>query len=190
MRTIIARKDQTVFDIALQEYGSIEAAFDILAANAYLRPDMAIAQGQVVFIPSVAIKPAVVDYYSRNGIYPATGNGENIELTSQDMVNISQKLNYDLANGPTQFYGVRIPNLKGNLTVQIDYTDIPDLATKIHLEQSLDGVDYSLIPGSYFHLDPSQQSHSYNIIGLLTNYVRVVIDECTEGTIKETIFRV
>ncbi|NPV35069.1 MAG: hypothetical protein HPY80_00210 [Bacteroidales bacterium] len=189
MKAITARKNQTVFDIALQELGSIEAVFDILAANSFLRPDKAIDEGQIIYIPSEIIKPSVVDYYKRNYIYPSTGNGDIIELTPEDMVNITQKLNYKLDNGPTSFYGVRIPNLKGDLTIQINYT-IPDTETRLHLEQSLDGENYSIITGSFCQLDSLHSSYTYNLNGLLTNYVRVVIDVCNEGLIKEIIYRV
>jgi hypothetical protein len=189
MKTITARKNQTIFDIALQELGSIEAVFDIMAANSFLRPDKTIAEGQIIYIPLEIIRPAIVDYYQRNGIYPATGNGEIIELSPEDMVNITQKLNYDLDNGPTSFYGVRIPNLKGDITIQVNYA-IPDNETRIHLEQSLDGENYSIITGSSQELDPLHASYTYNLYGLLTNYVRLVIDICNTGIIKEIIYRV
>jgi hypothetical protein len=36
MRRILSVKNQTVFDIAVQEYGNVEAAFQILADNPHL----------------------------------------------------------------------------------------------------------------------------------------------------------
>ncbi|NPV35708.1 MAG: hypothetical protein HPY80_03430 [Bacteroidales bacterium] len=189
MRTILSKKNQTIFDIALQEYGYVECVFSILAANAFLRPDISLDDGQLIFLPDETINQDVVDYYKKNDIYPSTGNDDYITLTPDDMVNITQKLNYSLNNGPTQFYAIRVPNLKGTLVVQIDY-DIPSTVTQIHLEQSLDGEDFSIIPGTHFTLVDSVKSHTFSLIGLLTNYVRVVVDVCSAGVIKEIIYRV
>jgi len=61
---------QTLFDIALQYCGSIEAAFDIASLNdmpvtSSLRP------GETIRLPDVANK-RVVNYFKANGIKPAT----------------------------------------------------------------------------------------------------------------------
>lgn len=189
MRTINSQKNQTVFDISLQEYGHVEGVFKILAANAFLRPDVSLDDGQLILIPDEPINQDIVDYYKKNNIRPATGEGDILTLRPEDMVNIIQKLNYSLSNGPTQFYAAKIPNLRGTLVVQIDY-NIPESFTKIHLEQSLDGEDFSIIPGTQFTLDPSSESHTFSLLGLLTNYVRVVVDFCSSGVIKEIIYRV
>jgi len=151
---------------------------------------MALPEGQIIFIPSEVSNTMIVDYFRRNRIYPTTGNDEYIELSLEDMINITQKLNYRLELGPTAFYGVRIPNLKGDLTLQINYSDIGEENTNIHVEQSLDGVNYTIIAGSEITLDTTKNSHTYNFSGLLTNYVRVVVDLCSEGRIIEIIYRV
>lgn len=61
---------QTLFDVALQFCGSVEAAFDIasmndIAVTSYMQP------GAVVALPDMADKRIVV-YYTNNKIKPAT----------------------------------------------------------------------------------------------------------------------
>jgi len=124
MKTIIALSGQTLFDIALQEMGSIEGVFDILDANAFLRLDMAIASGTKVLVPDKIINSAVLDYYTRNNIKPVSGIGEEISITQQDMIQIKQVVDYDLADGDNSFEGVRLANLGDELSVQINYADL------------------------------------------------------------------
>lgn len=191
MRLILSSENQTVWDLALQYMGSVEGVFDILALNAFLRLDIALAEGQEVFIPDTILNEEVVNYYDRYSIIPATGTGELLTLTDNDMVKITQDINYNLSLGADALPGVRIVNLKGDLTVQIDYV-ITSSEPKviIHLEQSLDGLDWSIINGSGYTLDGGKYSHTYNIKGLLTDYVRVVIDQTGVGSINQITWRV
>jgi hypothetical protein len=190
MRLILTSENQTVWDLALQYMGSAEGVFDILALNAFLRLDIALAEGQEVFIPDTILNEEVVNYYDQYSIIPATGTGELLTLTDNDMVKITQDISYYLTNGATALPGVRIVNLKGDLTVQIDYSISPDPHVVIHVEQSLDGLQWSSINGSGYTLDPAKESHTYNIKGLLTDYVRVVIDQTGVGTINQITWRV
>lgn len=64
MRAITTKKGQTIFDIALQEYGNAEAAFQILADNPRLAglndfPVGYVVQQESDFDVSHAIKPGV-----------------------------------------------------------------------------------------------------------------------------------
>ena len=79
MKTIIALNNQSLFDIAIQEYGTIEAVFDLAMAN-NLGITYLLTAGQVLVIPSVSIitgKPVITNteilgYYKKNDIKPAT----------------------------------------------------------------------------------------------------------------------
>ncbi|MBR4137848.1 MAG: hypothetical protein IKU05_05495 [Bacteroidales bacterium] len=70
MRSGEVLNGQTLFDIALQFCGRVEAAFDIAAMN-----DIAVTSymqaGAVVALPDIADK-RIVAYYTNNGIKPAT----------------------------------------------------------------------------------------------------------------------
>lgn len=54
MRTYITRENQTMFDIAIQELGNVEAVYDILTAN-NLVTDSVLAAGQPVVIPNSGV---------------------------------------------------------------------------------------------------------------------------------------
>lgn len=201
MKTITAQTGQTLFDIALQTMGDVLGAFDILNMNAFLRLDMSIPAGTKVFVPDTVINPQVVDYYTRNNIVPASGLGEEVTLNIEDMINIVQTLNYQIGYGDKAFDGVRLWNLKDILTVQVNYSNIsglpgfmPTSTTGVHIyiEQSLDGELYSPVADATCVLDPALLSHTFNIEGLQTNYVRARFTRDNgdlTGTIDEIIFR-
>lgn len=69
MKTITLLQGQSLFDIALQHCGSMEAAFDIAALN-----DIAVTDnpaGMALQLPA-PIDTMVVTYYKNNDIKPAT----------------------------------------------------------------------------------------------------------------------
>jgi hypothetical protein len=72
MKSITAQFGQTIFDISLQELGSIEGVFDLLEANPGLQLDMAVSVGTNVKKPTPVIDLRVAEYYSRNGITPVS----------------------------------------------------------------------------------------------------------------------
>lgn|GEM_PF-1055726 len=78
-KTIIANR-QTIWDIALQRYGTIEGVFQILAdnPNAIANLDAALAPGTVLRINDTAIDANILAYYQRNNIAPATGGDETL----------------------------------------------------------------------------------------------------------------
>lgn len=192
MKTIIAESGQTIADIAIQEMGDVAGSFDILDLNPYLRLDMAIPAGTPVFVPDTVINAQVVDYYTRNGIKPASGLGEEIELNLEDMTYVTQKLNYNLAGGDHEFDGIRLWNLKDKLTVQVNYTGVTSNKVSVALSQSLDGLTYDPVPGGQYTLDQTKESHTFNVIALQTNYVRaeVILLESSAGTIDSIVFKV
>ena len=192
MKTIIAQNNQTLFDIALQEMGDIGGVFDILDVNPYLRLDMSIPAGTKVLVPDTVINPQVTDYLSRNGVKPASGLGEEVILNLPDMTKIVQKLAYDLSGGNKAFEGIRLWNLKDKVTVQVNYTSVSNTLVNIILEESLDGINYSDIIGAFFTINQAAPSHTFNMLGIQTNYIRlrVSLGGATTGTIDEVIFKV
>jgi len=192
MKIITAQANQTVFDIALQETGSYDGVFEILKANAFLRIDMALEAGQIVFVPDTVIKPNVVDYFTRNNIKPVTGLGETISLTPDEMINIKQTLAYNLTAGNHVFDGTWIANMGDKITIQVNYHDIVSDTIMISLEQSLDGIAFAGIDNANAFLDKNAQVLTFNLQDLLTNYIRlrVTCANNTVGVLDNVIFRV
>lgn len=192
MKTITALTGQTVFDIAIQEMGSVEGIFEILEVNAFLRIDMAIPAGTRVLVPERIISAPVQDYYTRNNLKPASGIGEEISIIDQDMIYATQKVLYDLSGNEKAFEPVRLWNLdNGNLTIQINYEDVTEASNIIQVEQSLDGINFTPIEETIVMLDEEVNTHTYNLTGMLTNYCRIRIspDSSETGTINEIIWR-
>jgi hypothetical protein len=80
--TIKALQNQSLLDIAIQEFGSAEAAFDIALLNDLSITDELTA-GQVLEIPffekmEFANRP-IADYYKNRGLKPATALSENAD---------------------------------------------------------------------------------------------------------------
>jgi LysM repeat protein len=73
MKTVIVRNNQSLWDIAIQEYGTVEAVFDLAMANGLGITDILTA-GQVLNVPeSEYVNAEVVAYYRKNDLHPATG---------------------------------------------------------------------------------------------------------------------
>ena len=185
MKKIKAVSGQTLFDIAIQEQGSIEGIFDILDLNPGMLLDKALHAETIVFIPDSIIDPKVVDYLALNNIKPVSSIGEEQIITQDDMNNITQDLNYNIAGGEKEFPGVRLFFLHDMLTVQIAYSDITADTVVVSVDQSLDGVHWTTIPYVSQVLDKTEQAHTFNIVGLLTDFVRIHITtpDFSEGTL-------
>lgn len=69
--------NQSLFDIAIQKCGSIEAVFGIAILNGLSVTD-SLGAGLVVMIPDELDKP-VVDYYKTRGLNPGT-SGDGVEI--------------------------------------------------------------------------------------------------------------
>ena len=125
MNIVVSRANQTIFDIATQVLGDPSGALILLKANAFLRMDYSLPSGVKILIPDgQVIRADIVDYYSRNNIYPATGDGQLATIDPQYMVEITQNAVYDLSGGAKSFEGVRLYNLQGQLTVQINSSNV------------------------------------------------------------------
>lgn len=204
MESVTAHSGQTVFDIALREMGSIAGVFDLLEANPELQLDLAVPAGTKVKKPAIVVNSLVAGYYARNAVSPVSGMGEEVQLTDKDIIMVTQNLGYDLADGDCEFGRVRLYNLRERLTVQVNYTGIGDgdlshdppldwsQKVLLSIDQSLDGANFSAVPWSNVYLSPSVGTHTYNIIGLLTNYVRacVCLDGPSKGIINQIIWKV
>lgn len=84
---VTVRDKQSVFDIALQEFGAIEAAFDIALKNG-ISVTSKLNAGAVLIMPKNAPETsAVLSFYKDNSITPATDiEIENTTLPSGNYV--------------------------------------------------------------------------------------------------------
>lgn len=72
-KVIIVEGGQTIYDIALQEYGSKDAVFDVLIDNPELDGfDTILQAGQLIKINQKPINPGLVEYFKELNIKPAT----------------------------------------------------------------------------------------------------------------------
>ena len=190
MKTAIAYNNQTVFDLAIEKTGSIESVFSFLESNKALCLDLSIPAGYRISLPDKTINADVVDYFQRGGLHVISGIGQEIVLSDEDMSCIKQTLQYNLSAGPKSFPAVRLYNLSDHLTVQINYSGLSSAGVRIYIDQSLDGINFSVIPEGESILDPLVGTHTYNIIGLSTKWVRarIEMEMACEGFIHEIFF--
>jgi hypothetical protein len=71
MRTINAKQGQNLFNIALQELGSVLGVITIALMNGMSITDP-LTPGQELLVPETPLNASVVDYYRTNNISPAT----------------------------------------------------------------------------------------------------------------------
>lgn len=191
MRIITTQLNQTIWDIALQHTGTIDSVFAILEANAFLRPDITLPEGLKLLIPDTEINRQIKQYIQNNNIIPASGDMyPDSQINPEDMIQIVQKLNYEFSSGPGPMPAVRLSNLKGDVTIQINYDRIETTNNTIYLEHSLDGLHFVQIPETEILLQPEQKTHIYTL-NILTNYIRIVLNnESSQGILNEIIYRV
>lgn len=84
METITTYDKQSVFDLALQAYGSIEGAFDIVKDNASLLPTVTseATAGKKIKVNGLPISKDVIDYYQKNQINPVSFTPEVADAAS------------------------------------------------------------------------------------------------------------
>lgn len=70
MKTVV-QAGQTLLDIAIQEYGTIEAAFMLAKTNDISITDT-LQAGQEIEIPEKVYNSELADYCQRNSVQPAT----------------------------------------------------------------------------------------------------------------------
>lgn len=73
VRQILVKPNQTIWDVALNEFGSIEGVFEILKANdslESLNEDLSV--GQELKIVNVVLNDTVLEYYKSKNIASAS----------------------------------------------------------------------------------------------------------------------
>lgn len=191
MKTITSQSGQTLFDLSIQELGGIEAVFDLLDANEQLQLDLSVPAGTRVVIPSYFVNKRIAEHFLSNNISPVSGIGEEAVITHDDMNNIKQDLNYNLALGDKEFDRIQLFFLRDILSVQIAYASLSGDDVVFSIDQSLDGENWSEIPYCSYVLDPAKDTHIFNIVGILTNFVRghIVNPSNATGTINHIIWK-
>lgn len=79
MATIKPQQNQNIFDIALQEYGSVEGIFELLADNDFNEVDTEISVYEDLQIVSFPRRKEIRDFYALRNLLPANG------ITAQDL---------------------------------------------------------------------------------------------------------
>lgn len=136
MRRVEVLNGQTVFDVAVQNCGSIDAAFDIAALN-NIEVTSYPESGTILYVPD-AIDKKVAQYYQQNEIKPATAYMSN-PYNFSPMSLLTKNPNYDLAQGDYTSEALR---LDGPFAIaQAQFTDLTGTGFEVKLQQSLgDGV--------------------------------------------------
>lgn len=80
-RKIIVLDRQTLWDIAIQEYGTVEAVFDLLSDNPSLTINTALIAGQQLIISSPVMNQDVYDYFKKNNLNPVSDVRDVSEIT-------------------------------------------------------------------------------------------------------------
>lgn len=189
MKYVVARRNQTLWDIAVQEIGDVSAAFQLADLNPLLQLDMAIPTGYKVHLPETIVKPHIVDYFKVNKIYPVSGLGEEVNINNDDMAIVRQPVNYNLSGGNQEFPAIRL--LRDRFTVQINYSGVTSQMVTLFIDQSNDGESFSQAPKAFYNIDPDCPNHTFDYIGLNATFARIRIElsEESEGKIDEIIWR-
>lgn len=74
MKSIVVEDRQSIYDIAIQEYGGVEGVFSLLKDNPGLTDGLntRLTAGAKLKVKSPAVNVQVLNYYTENGIKPAT----------------------------------------------------------------------------------------------------------------------
>lgn len=71
------QENQTLFDIALQEYGTAEAAFELSRTNNISISDIIPAGTEIMLPENATNNKQILSFYKSNNIQPATGTNQN-----------------------------------------------------------------------------------------------------------------
>jgi len=117
-----------------------------------------------------------------------------------DFKTITQKPNFDVSGGATDFDAVRIES-NDLVTVEIFYEGLDAEDLNVKVQQTLDSIsnanfnDVKDPSGGLIEkeLESADKSHTFNITGFNTDYARVVISAVggvSVGTITKIIWRI
>jgi hypothetical protein len=71
MKKVKVLNNQTIWDIALQEYGDVTGVFQILTDNPSIDLDTDLTEGTILYINGEPLNQDVVSYYKEKEIKPA-----------------------------------------------------------------------------------------------------------------------
>lgn len=73
-RVITVLKEQTIWDIAVQEYGSAEGVFQLMEDNPEVTGlDAVLTVGQLLKIKTAPLEQSILNFYQDNDLHPVTG---------------------------------------------------------------------------------------------------------------------
>ena len=91
MKTVIALTNQNLFDICLQEYGTIETVFDFMIANNIEGLNSGLLPGKRYKLPATAkVDKFIQTQYLKEGIKVVTGTVGNYRITEDEITRISE----------------------------------------------------------------------------------------------------
>lgn len=77
--TVIVLPNQTLSDLAIQEYGDIAGVF-FLAKENNISPTDKLIPGMVIKVPDIVINKEMQDYCKKNNVSPATSETADSEI--------------------------------------------------------------------------------------------------------------
>ena len=77
VKTVKVLDGQTIWDIAIQEYGSIEAIFQLMQDNSSLSLAVPLVGGVLLKLNGIPVNKPVADYFQANHLYPVSGRSFN-----------------------------------------------------------------------------------------------------------------
>lgn len=90
---------QSIFDIAIQAYGSIEGVLDIMNDNSFDIVPKELSVYEDIKISKQPIRPDVRDYYDTRGVLPATGITQSeLELLVPSVFRRGEGIGYMIIN--------------------------------------------------------------------------------------------
>ncbi len=125
-KNIYIEANQSLFDLSLQEYGSIEGVFFILEVNPTLNINSSLVAGDIILIPQRApLNKKVVDYYNSLNIKSFSGSysfATNSESSNSSVVVVHNTTNSYYTTVPVGGY-LELPN--------INFTDSDGTTTSV-----------------------------------------------------------
>lgn len=179
MRQVEVLNGQTIFDVAIQNCGSVDAAYDIAILN-NIEVTSCPESGTVLYVPD-AIKKKVVQYYQQNEIKPATAYLSNPNNNSHHMSFKTKNPNYNLSEGD---YTSESLQLDGSFaTAQAQFTDLTGTGFEATLQQSIDNEVWGDVPNSTKQLSAGAAvAVVWNVPFLpMGSYVRVKVSPRNNG---------
>ncbi len=94
MARIKSQENQSIFDIALQEYGSLEGLFNLLDDNEKIQVDAALSVYNDIEIKQAPVRREIKDFYLSRGVLPATSATTDVFGLLNEMPEKPQGISY------------------------------------------------------------------------------------------------